>query len=172
MVIHALLPQTRFVAKQDVARWPLVGWLLAGGDTLLVDRDRPRDAARAVACIRQALQAGHTLALFPEGTTSDGSGLLAFHSSLLQAAVLAQACVQPIVLRYAEAGHMPSASVPYAGSTVFVQSLWRVCRAQGLVAQVQALPAQLAPHADRRALTRRLHAVMAAALGQAPAAGA
>lgn len=166
VVIHALLPHTRFVAKQDIARWPLVGWLVAGGGTLLVDRDRPRDAARAVDCIGAALDAGHTLALFPEGTTSDGSQLLGLHSSLLQGAVQAQSPVQPLVLHYAEGGRMPSPSVPYEGSTTFIQSLWRVCTARALVAHVQALPEQPAPHADRHVLTRRLQAEMAAALAR------
>lgn len=167
VVIHALLPHTRFVAKQDIARWPLVGWLVAGSGTLLVDRNRPRDAARAVDCMAGALTAGHTLALFPEGTTSDGSRLLGFHSSLLQAAVRAQAQVQPLLLLYAENGCVPSPSVPYEGATTLGQSLWRVCRARRLVAQVQALPLQPAPHADRRLLSRRLHADMASALARA-----
>lgn len=89
VVIHALCPHTRFVAKADVGRWPLVRWLAAGSGTLLVDRDRPRDAARAVQCMTQALNQGQTVALFPEGTTSDGRLLLQFRSSLLQGAVSA-----------------------------------------------------------------------------------
>ena len=164
VVLHALCPQTRFVAKQDLAHWPLVRWLVAGAGTLLVDRERPRDAARAVEVITRALRDGHTLALFPEGTTSDGRQLLRFRSSLLEAAVAAQVAVQPVLLRYVESGWVPSASVPYIGNTTFVTSLWRVCTAQGLVACVQVLPTHPAPHADRRALAHRLHADLAAAL--------
>ena len=171
VVIHALCPQARFVSKAVVRDWPLIGRLVTGAGTLMVDRQRQRDTSRALETMVQALQQGDTVALFPEGTTSDGAQVLAFHASLLHSAVLAQVPVQPLALRYAEAGQPLSASVPYVGTTSFVESLWRICLARQVVATVQVLPAATPPHADRRALAGDLHRRIAHAVREGPDRG-
>ena len=149
------VPQARFVSKAVVRDWPLIGRLVTGAGTLMVDRQRQRDTSRALETMVQALKQGDTVALFPEGTTSDGAQVLAFRSSLLQSAVIAQVPVQPVALRYSEAGQALSPSVPYIGTTSFVESLWRICVARQLVATVWMLHAATPPHADRRTLAAR-----------------
>lgn len=69
-----------FVAKDDIARWPLFGFLSRLQHTVFISRNR-RDAGSAVGAIGDALARGHQLVLFPEGTTSDGSDVLPFKSS-------------------------------------------------------------------------------------------
>ncbi|HEV7912118.1 MAG TPA: lysophospholipid acyltransferase family protein, partial [Albitalea sp.] len=71
LAINAVRP-VRFVSKADVRHWPLIGWLVACGGTLFIERERKRDALRVVHQVADALKAGHTIAVFPEGTTSDG----------------------------------------------------------------------------------------------------
>jgi len=164
VVIHALCPQARFVSKAVVRDWPLIGRLVTGAGTLMVDRRRRRDTARALDAIVQALNQGDTVALFPEGTTSDGAQVLDFHSSLLHSAVAAQAAVQPIALRYSEDGQALSPSVPYIGTTSFVESLWRICMARDLSVTVRMLDAVAAPHADRRTLAHELRRGIVCAL--------
>ena len=164
VVLHAVCPEARFVSKAVVQRWPLIGRLVTGAGTLMVNRERRGDAARVVHVIAHALQQGDTVALFPEGTTSDGCQVLDFHSSLLQSAVAANAAVQPVALRYSEAGHELSPSVPYIGTTSLVQSLWRVCMARGLIVRIGVLDVYPAPHADRRRLSREVRSSIAAAL--------
>jgi 1-acyl-sn-glycerol-3-phosphate acyltransferase len=73
-----------------------------------------------------------------------------------------------VALRYAEAGQPLSPSVPYIGTTSFVESLWRICVARQLVATVQLLHLAAPPHADRRALAGELHRRIAHALGEGP----
>jgi 1-acyl-sn-glycerol-3-phosphate acyltransferase len=85
-VIDAVMP-ARFVAKSEIARWPLVGWLSARAGTVFIQRARRRDTARINDRVTNALRAGAVMAVFPEGTTTDGSRVLHFHSSLLQPAV-------------------------------------------------------------------------------------
>jgi 1-acyl-sn-glycerol-3-phosphate acyltransferase len=164
VVIHALCPQARFVSKAVVRDWPLIGRLVTGARTLLVDRQRRRDTARALDAIVQALNQGDTVALFPEGTTSDGAQVLDFHSSLLHGAVAAQVGVQPVALRYSEGAQALSPSVPYIGTTSFIESLWRTCMARDLIVTVRVLDAVAAPHADRRTLARELRRRIVAAL--------
>ena len=164
LVIHSVCPHARFVSKDDVRRWPLIGGLVEGAGTLLVRRDRRSDAAKVLDAMAQALAQGDTVAFFPEGTTSNGEAVLAFHASLLQSAVAAQVPVQPLALRYSQHGHALSPDVPYIGDTSFVQSLWQVCRARGVVAQVRLLTPRSAPHADRKVLAAELRQHIANAL--------
>jgi len=76
-----------FVAKRDVAGWPLFGWLAHAAGTIFVDRHRPLTTAFAVTRIHAAITTGLPVVLFPEGTSSDGSTVLPFKSSLLESAV-------------------------------------------------------------------------------------
>ena len=103
--IHAVIPEAHFVSKADVKQWPLIGKLVAGAGTLFIEREKKRDALRVVHQMAEALQAGDTVAVFPEGTTGDGRTLLPFHANLLHAAVTTATPVQPVVLRFFDAQH-------------------------------------------------------------------
>jgi len=156
----------RFVSKADVRRWPVLGWLVACGGTLFIERERKRDAMRVVHQVAQALQGGDVIAVFPEGTTSDGHGVLPFHANLLQAAITTGTPVQPVALRYADATHAVSPAAAYIGDTSLLQSLWWVVMADGLTAQVTALPAHYSAHAQRRELSEAVRAGIVGALGK------
>ena len=82
-VLNALQP-SRFIAKVELKRWPLVGRLIAGCGTLFIERERRRDTLRINQEASAVLAAGDTIAIFQEGTTTDGTVLLRFHGSLLQ----------------------------------------------------------------------------------------
>ena len=110
------------------------------------------------------MAAGERVAFFPEGTTSDGHGVLPFRASLLQAARQAGVPVQPLALRYADAHHRVSPSAPYVGDDSFVGSLWKTARAESLVVSVQVLEAQDPGGAHRRTLAAGLRTAIQAAL--------
>lgn len=155
--VHAACPRARFVSKADVRHWPLLGWLVGAVGTLFIERERKRDALRVVHQIAQALEAGDTVAVFPEGTTGDGSALLPFHANLLQAAIATTTPVQPVALRYSQPGHCVSPAVAWVGATSLVHSIWMIASAQGVEVSVMALGARGSAHADRRALAHTLH---------------
>ncbi len=150
--IHAGAPHARFVAKAELRRWPLLGWMSRTAGTLFIERERSRDALRVVHQVAQALADGDSVVVFPEGTTGDGATLLPFHANLLQAAIATGTPVQPVVLRYSDAVHRFSPAVQYLGATTLVQSAWRVLSAQDLCVHVDLLAPQGARHADRRAM--------------------
>lgn len=164
MAVHAVCPQARFVSKADVQAWPLVGRLVGAAGTLYIVREKARDALRVVHQMAEALAAGDTVAVFPEGTTSQGHGLLPFHANLLQAAVATQVPVQPVALRYADELHAVSPAADYTGDISLARSLWMLAGAQGLTVQVEVLPAEGVRHADRRALAAQLRQEIALAL--------
>ena len=155
-VMHAAR-HCRFVSKSDVKDWPLIGTLATAAGTLYIERSARRDALRMVHLMRDALQANEVLAVFPEGTTGDGRALLAFHANLLQAAVAADAPVQPVGLRFAdkvsgEASYAPS----YIGDETLVGSIWRTLCAPAIVAIVHYGVPERAEGRDRRAWNEHL----------------
>lgn len=164
MAIHAACPQARFVSKSAVKAWPVLSQLADAGGTLYLERERKRDALRVVHVMAEALARGETIAVFPEGTTSDGRALLPFHANLLQAAVATASPIQPIALRFSEPGHLVSPSAEFIGQTSLVQSMWRLAMAEGLRVRVQVLPLLPSTGAERRALSAQLQSVIAGAL--------
>ena len=150
VVMHAAR-HCRFISKDDVKHWPIVGTLATAAGTLYISRESPRDAMRVVHHMVECLKAGDVLAVFPEGTTGDGSTLLPFHGNLLQAAISAHAPVQPVALSFIDAVTGQRSFAPcYIGDDTLVQSLWRTLRADHLVAVVQFGEAQLSNGRDRR----------------------
>jgi 1-acyl-sn-glycerol-3-phosphate acyltransferase len=162
--IHAVIPEAHFVSKADVKQWPLIGRLVAGAGTLFIEREKKRDALRVVHQMAAAMQAGDTVAVFPEGTTGDGRTLLPFHANLLHAAVTTATPVQPVVLRFFDAQHSISPLAHFLGETTLAQSAWRFVCARGLNVEVKVLTAQGTAHADRRALAAHLRETIAAEL--------
>jgi 1-acyl-sn-glycerol-3-phosphate acyltransferase len=163
MAVHAVCPEARFVSKADVRHWPLVARLVDAADTLYLERERKRDAMRVVHHMAEALDAGDTVAIFPEGTTSDGRELLPFHANLLQAAVSSGVAVQPVALRFSDRLHRVSPAAEFVGDTTLTQSLWRLASGDGLAVHVTLLPARPAG-SDRRELAQALREDIEAAL--------
>ena len=161
MAIHAVCPQARFVSKADVRRWPLVNRLVDAAGTLYLERENRRDALRVVHQMADALAIGQTVAVFPEGTTSDGRTLLPFHANLLQAAIVQAIPVQPVALRYADAEQPISAATRYVDNVSLARSLWWLACGEGLVVHVHLLPALGSAHAERRALAARARQAIA-----------
>jgi 1-acyl-sn-glycerol-3-phosphate acyltransferase len=174
LVMNAVRP-ARFVSKADVKHWPLLGTLITGAGTLYIERESRRDAMRVVHHMAQALLDGDVVSVFPEGTTGDGLALLPFHANVLQAAISAQAPVQPVALAYVDATNGRRSQAPtYIGDTTLITSVWRTLSAQGLTAVVCAGPMQQAQGRDRRAWAADLQVEiqhLSQGLVQAPAMG-
>lgn len=161
-VIHASR-FCRFVSKADVRHWPVVGRLASAAGTVFIERESRRDAMRVVHRMTQSLNAGEVLAVFPEGTTSDGTGLLPFHANLLQAAITAQAPVQPVALQFLDAATgQTSLAACYVGDDHLLGSLWRTLRTPGLKVVVTFGAVQTANGRDRRAWAADLREAVAA----------
>jgi 1-acyl-sn-glycerol-3-phosphate acyltransferase len=155
-VINAACP-CRFVAKADVKKWPVIGALVERSGTLFIERENRRDALRVVHRMAACLQAGERLAVFPEGTTSDGQEILPFHANLLQAAVTTDSPILPVGVSYRRANHKALHGVQlrhdapvYIGDTSLLTSLWRTASASDLQAVVCWGEPEIAQGRDRR----------------------
>lgn len=89
-----------FVAKREVKSWPGVGWISSLSGTIYIDRGRRAETHAIQSEMQSALSNGTRLVLFPEGTSSDGSEVMHFHSSLFQAALEVGACITAAAISY------------------------------------------------------------------------
>lgn len=150
VVIHAAR-HCRFVSKSDIRDWPLVGLLATGAGTLYIERTNRKDALRMVKDMATAMQEGDVVAIFPEGTTSDGRDLLPFHANLIQSAIQAQAPVQPMSLQFVDAQTGEITLAPcYIGDDTLLGSMWRTLKAPSITAVVHFGGLQQADGRDRR----------------------
>jgi 1-acyl-sn-glycerol-3-phosphate acyltransferase len=163
----------RFVAKGDIARWPLVSTIARLGRTVFVSRQRG-STARERDVMRQLLAQGDSLILFPEGTTSDGSRVMPFRSSFFAATEAGNAAtpavlplIQPVSVVYDRLDGLPAgrASRPlfaWYGDMDIASHFWRLTQHVGLRATV-LLHAPIEPEhfADRKALSQAVWHVVA-----------
>ncbi len=162
-MLNAAIP-VRFVAKSEIRGWPAIGWLSARTGTLFIERGRRRDTARVNRLIAEAMLDGDVVAVFPEGTTSDGSQLLRFHSSLLQPALMAGAGVQPVALRLEHGDGSLCTEAAYDGDKSLWQSLRQIVAQPAIVAHVHFLPLLATDVLHRRELAEAAHAAIASRL--------
>ena len=162
-VINALLP-CAFVAKSEVARWPLIGWLSRHTDTVFIERGSRKAAHKTHQHMLAAFRAGSRLAIFPEGTTTAGDRLLPFHGALFQSAIDAAVPVHAIAVSYHRADGVRSEAPAYIDDINLVGCLISVLQAGGLVARVTLAARFAPPLPDRRHLAHRAHQAVAAAL--------
>jgi len=101
IVVLSSIQPCVFVAKRDVASWPLFGWLAHAAGTIFVDRERRYSSGKAVDAIRDAIAAGSVVVIFPEGTSSGGSTVLPFKSALLESAVQLRSPIAAASIAYA-----------------------------------------------------------------------
>src|SRR5688572_28341954 len=117
-----------FVAKSEVANWPILGLLCRSMGTIFVDRNSRMDVLRVNRLIEQALHSGKGVLLFPEGTSTSGAEVLQFHSALLEPAVQ-QACpVSFAAISYRTPVSQPPAhlSVCWWGEMSFLAHFYRL----------------------------------------------
>lgn len=164
--INAVAPAA-FVCKDEVRAWPLIGWLCARTDTIFITRGNRGAARRTAETLRAVLDSGEWAVVFPEGTTSEGHGVLNFFPALLQPALDVGAPVQPFALRYTDASGTLRLEPAYVGETSFWECLRAIVRARGLVAQVHPLGETEADASHRRELALLAQTRIATRLGAA-----
>ncbi|MGL4281233.1 MAG: lysophospholipid acyltransferase family protein [Albidovulum sp.] len=161
-----------FVSKAEVARWPGIGWLARATGTVFIARD-PKEAKAQQAEFEARIRAGHKLLFFPEGTSTDGRGVLAFKPTLFAAFFthgLEQVMqIQPVTVIYrAPKGRSPRfygwwGDMDFAPHFLIVAAQWP----QGSVEVVFHPPVAVDAFGDRKALARCSEAVVRAGLREA-----
>lgn len=156
--------RVHFVSKAEVRNWPVAGWLARKTGTLFIERGRRADTARINVEMRALIQTGAWVAVFPEGTTSDGRALRRFMPSLLQPAVELNCPVVPAGLRYRTLDGEYSAAPAYIDNLSMWQSLKKIISEPGLVAELH-FGDPILPNGHRRELAAQAEAATARLLG-------
>ena len=125
VVISAVMP-CFFVAKSEVSRWPFFGRAAGAGGTIFLNRASRASASVAAAIIEQRLRDPAPVLLFPEGTSTDGSRVLRFHSRLIDPAVRLNVPITAAAIRYSIAGGTPEREACWFDDAAFLAHLWKV----------------------------------------------
>jgi 1-acyl-sn-glycerol-3-phosphate acyltransferase len=159
ILVLASLSPTVFVAKREVKYWPIFGWFAQLAGTIFVQRNRRFPAAQAAAEITAVLRSGTLVVLFPEGTSSGGSTILPFKTSLLEPALRPDQPLTIACLSYELSDGDVADEVCYWRDMTLVPHLINLLGKKWVRAAVQFLPVQnRAP--NRKALATQLHAEM------------
>lgn len=154
----------RFVSKIEVRSWPVVGWLASKTGTMFIDRGKRHDTKRVTHEMSAVLSKGGCVAVFPEGTTSNGSRLLPFHASLIQPAIHSQSKIWPVALRYCFEDGSLNMAPAYVDDLTFGDSLLLVLGQAVIHAELKFLHPIHVHHKSRRELAQEAELAIAQAL--------
>lgn len=153
-----------FVAKAEIARWPLVGWLATRAGTIYHQRGSTHSLGAVMQRVVARLRAGTAVGVFPEGGTGPGDRVRTFHARIFQVAADAAVPVQPVALCYGKSGKM-DLSVPFGSRETFFANFLRLLGGPGMEAELRFLEPVPLNGDGRRAIAEAARAGIAAALG-------
>lgn len=138
-VINAYKPIS-FVAKSEVAGWPIFGWMAKCLGTVFIRRDSARHAREVVMQLAQILKR-ESICIFPEGTSTAGNHVLTFKPNLFEAAIVSRSPVYPLSIQYfSKSSGERSEAVAFVGDMGLLESISRVIKTPILVARITILP--------------------------------
>jgi 1-acyl-sn-glycerol-3-phosphate acyltransferase len=140
-----------FVAKSEISRWPLVGWVARRAGTIYHRRGNSDSLSAVAQLMVERMRAGESVGVFPEGGSSTSFVVRTFHARIFQPPVEAAVPVQPIALRYARAGALAH-SVPFRVNEGFLSNFLRLLGESGGDAEVHFLPVVPVAANARRAI--------------------
>lgn len=127
-----------FVAKREIAGWPLVGWMATRGETIFHERGSTESLGGVLHEMLARLRGGRAVGVFPEGRTRGGTEVGPFHARIFTAAVEAGAPVQPVALCYGE--HCAAQTVvAFRGGEGFLGNFLRLLGEPARLAEVRFL---------------------------------
>jgi 1-acyl-sn-glycerol-3-phosphate acyltransferase len=158
-IVSAAMP-CFFVSKTEVGRWPYFGRAARTGGTIFIDRSSRASTTEVAQQISERLRLQIPVLLFPEGTSSDGSQVLRFHSSLFEPAVAAAAPVTAAAVRYVLEDGSAERELCWFDDALFLPHLWKALGTAGLSAEVRFGEPRVYP--DRRTAAEATHDEIAA----------
>jgi len=156
--IHAInaFKPIRFVAKSEVASWPIFGWMAKQLGTLFIRRDSPRHARQVSGEIASVL-INQSVCIFPEGTSTIGVDVLPFKSNLFESAIHAKVQVYSLAIRYRSViTGFPSETAAFTGDMGLLESMSRILKDRKLIVELIFLPPSSDPGIleDRKLLAK------------------
>ena len=146
-IINSIRPVI-FVAKADVSTWPIFGYLANMLGTIFLKREKLSDIKRVIQVMKEKLIHHEIVAIFPEGTSTDGRSVLPFKSNLFEAAHQAQVDVLPITIQYTE-NNQYSNRAAFIGEMELMDSIKNILKSDNLVVHIH-ISDKLSGHLTRQ----------------------
>lgn len=126
----------RFVAKKEIADWPVLGWFTKLGNTVFIERENKRSMLQVNQQLSALLAAGDYIAIFPEGGTSSGESVQKFKAGLFEPIYSAKGSVLPVALQYLDGAGKINTRPAYIGDMSLLRSIWNVLSCAKLTIKV------------------------------------
>jgi 1-acyl-sn-glycerol-3-phosphate acyltransferase len=157
-IINSIRPVI-FVAKADVSKWPIFGYLASMLGTIFLKREKLSDIKRVIQLMKDKLANQEVVAIFPEGTSSDGKSVLPFKSNLFESAHQANVDVLPITIQYKENGQYSNRAA-FIDDMELIDSIKNILKANHLVVHIH-LSDSLPGHLTRQELASQANHLVA-----------
>ena len=139
-----------FLSKAEIRRWPVIGWLAEKSGTLFIDRGRKNASQNAAEKISERIISGHSVLIFPEATTTDGSDVKRFHPRLFAAALDHGLSVQPVSIRYLDKDGQRHSKAAFVDRETFIPNLLKIVGDPWITAEITLLPIIESQHFTKR----------------------
>jgi len=135
ILVHSAVLPIRFASKSSIKHWPFLGWFIATGRPIWVDRFSPTKSKIAAKQFKDSMANGVLLLVYPEGTSTNGKeGMLKFKSTPFESAATGDNWILPTIIRY---GETPDAKpIAWYGDMTLVPHLWRILGYKRINAEV------------------------------------
>lgn len=154
-----------FVAKAEIAHWPVIGWLASRGGTIYHQRGSNDSLARVAQTMIDRLNAGLGVGVFPEGGTGEVDKVRTFHARIFQTCYDANVPAQPVALRYVR-GEQAAKAVAFRAKEAFFPNFLRLLGEPATTAEVHFLePVPLATEGGRKRMAEASRRAIILALG-------
>jgi 1-acyl-sn-glycerol-3-phosphate acyltransferase len=161
-VINSFKPHY-FVAKAEVASWPIFGWMAKQLGTLFIERGKANSIRKMVLEVSGQLS-NKAICIFPEGTSTDGKQVAPFKSNLFEAAITAEAPVYSLAIQYFDSQTGKKTTAPaFIGDMGLVDSMWKLICSPPICAEIR-ISAKLPALNERKALAELSQSLIAAQL--------
>jgi 1-acyl-sn-glycerol-3-phosphate acyltransferase len=160
IITHGSIVPSRYSAKADIAKWPLLGWYLGLSRPIWTDRESRQASRKALRDFAKTMRHGMYLIVYPEGTSTDGkNGILAFKSTPFEAAIVGNAPIYPVLTRYRE---VPGrGTVCWYGDMTLVPHVWEILGFNRIDAELRFLEPIYPEGRPRKDLAAYVHDIMA-----------
>ncbi len=157
LIIGAIMPSV-FVSKNEVASWIFLGRIVKLAGTVFVNRESKTAAVRALKAIKERLESGISVVVFPEGATNDGLTIKDFKSTFFKAPIDSKVPVLPLSIMYSHIDWMPVTpgtidAVAWHSDMQFVPHFWNLLGLSRIDARIHFNPTLYHFTEDRKTLS-------------------
>ncbi len=115
-----------YVAKQEIAKWPVIGWVAKSGESLFIARGEASSRKNVIEGIKKRFSERRSIAVFPEGRATNGEKLHTFHRQLIHAAVESNTPVQAVAIKYIKKDGKRNKDICFKKGEKFLGNVFRI----------------------------------------------